>query len=113
MKQTLSKAGAGLATMTAFFGSCCALPLLLMSLGVGSMGFAAALVPYQPYLTAATIMLLAAAFYLVYGRRQTCADKDACDVKSIKRTKILLWVATAFALLFLIGPSIIARFLLS
>lgn len=86
MKRTLSKAGAVLATGTAFFGSCCALPLLLMSLGVGSMGFAAALVPYQPYLTVATIILLATAFYLVYGRKQTCADKEACDVKSIKRS---------------------------
>lgn len=112
MKQTLSKAGAVLATGTAFFGSCCALPLLLMSLGMGSMGFAAALVPYQTYLTIATIVLLATAFYLVYGHKQTCSNNEACDIKSIRRTKILLWVATGLALIFFVGPIVIAQFLL-
>lgn len=107
MKQALSKITAVFATGTAFFGSCCALPLLLMSLGVGGMGFAAALVPYQPYFMAGTGLLLAVSFYLVYGRKKICDGGGTCDVKNIRRTKIMLWIATGLALLFLVGPTII------
>lgn len=112
MKQKLTKLSALLATGSAFLGSCCALPLLLLSLGVGSMGFATALVPFRPYLILVTFILLAIAFYLVYGCKPVCEGKGACDVKSIRRTKILLWIATGLTLLFLVGPSIIAQCLL-
>lgn len=97
---------------TAFVGSCCALPFLLLSLGVGSAGLATAVAPFRPYMIGFTIVLLGTAFYRVYGRKQTC-EGGACDIKSIRRTKIWLWVATGLALLFLIGPDIIARCLLS
>lgn len=109
MKQKLTKFSALLATGTAFLGSCCALPLLLLSLGVGSMGFATALVPFRPYFIIATFILLAIAFYLVYGCEPLCEGKGACDVKNIRRTKILLWIAAGLTLLFLVGPSIVAK----
>ena len=109
MKQSISKITAIFATGTAFFGSCCALPLLLMGLGVGSVGFATTLAPFWPYLMGVTFLLLGIAFYTVYGCKQTCAGEGACDIKSIRRTKILLWVATGLALLFLVGPELIAR----
>lgn len=107
----LTRVSALLATGTAFLGSCCALPLLLLSLGVGSLGFAAALVPFRPYLTIVTLLLLGIAFYLVYGCKTVCEGKEACDIKSIRRTKILLWVAAGLAFIFLVGPSVIAAFL--
>ncbi|MBI4209155.1 MAG: mercury transporter MerT [Deltaproteobacteria bacterium] len=113
MSQRFSKIAAGLATFTAFFGSCCALPLLLVSLGVGGMAFANTLALYRPYFVGATILLLAVAFYLVYGRRQECSDDKACEPKAIRRTKILLWITTGLAFLFFIGPGLIARLFLS
>ncbi len=109
MKQSISKITAIFATGTAFFGSCCVLPLLLMGLGIGSAGLTTALAPFRPYLIGGTILLLGIAFYTVYGRKQNCECEGACDIKSIRRTKILLWVATGFSLLFLIGPELIAR----
>lgn len=106
MKQTLSKIAAFFAMGTAFLGSCCALPLLLMALGVGGAGFASALAPFRPIMIGITFVLLGVAFYTVYGCKQACAEDGTCDVKKIRRTKIMLWVATGLALLFLIGPSI-------
>lgn len=112
MKQSISKITALFATGTAFLGSCCALPILLLSLGIGSAGFATTLAPFRPYMIGITFLLLGIGFYTVYGCKQTCEGEGACDVKSIRRTKILLWVATGLALLFLAGPGIIARCIL-
>ena len=100
------------ATVFAFFGSCCALPLLLMGLGVGSAGLASILAPFRSYLIGVTLFLLGVAFYAVYGRKKVCEEGEVCDVKATRRTKIFLWIATGLALLFLIGPDIITRFLL-
>ena len=108
MKVNIPKVTATLATLTAFFGSCCALPLLLLGM-TGTVGFAAVLAPYQKYFTAITVILLAVAFYLVYGRKTTaCENPNFCSPKSQRVTKILLWISTGLALFFLIGPHIIA-----
>ena len=113
MKQNISKLTATLATGTAFLGSCCALPLLLLGLGIGSASLSTTLAPFRPYFIGITLVLLGVAFYTVYGCRQTCEGEGVCDVKSIRRTKMLLWIATGLALLFLIGPSIVAQCILS
>lgn len=113
MKQSLSKITAIFATGTAFLGSCCALPLLLLGLGAGSASLASSLAPFRPYFMGITFLLLGIAFYAVYGCKQTCEGEGACNMKSIRRTKILLWMATGLVLLFLIGPGIIARCILS
>lgn len=108
MKQNLPKVMAVLATGTAFLGSCCALPLLLLGL-TGTVGFAAALVPYQKYFTVVTIALLAVAFYLVYGRKSVaCEDSKFCGVRSQQITKGLLWISAGLAFVFLIGPYLVA-----
>lgn len=96
------------ASAAAFFGSCCALPLLLLGL-TGTVGFASVLVPYQKYFMALTLILLGTAFYLVYGRKQAvCEDAKLCSPASQKGTKILLWISTALAAIILIGPHLIA-----
>ncbi|HSA59218.1 MAG TPA: hypothetical protein VLJ37_05985 [bacterium] len=107
----LSRIAAVSAGVTAFFGSCCALPLLLLGL-TGTVGFASVLVPYQKYFTLGTVVLLGTAFYLVYGRNPVVCDPPkadkVCNSKSQKITKVLLWVATALAAIFLIGPHFLA-----
>ena len=100
----LSRITAVGASAAAFFGSCCALPLLLLGL-TGTVGFASVLVPYQKYFTILTILLLGTAFYLVYGRKQAvCEDPRLCSPKSQSWTKMLLWVSMVLAGIFLIGP---------
>ncbi len=103
------------ASVTAFFGSCCALPLLLLGL-TGTVGFTSVLAPYQKYFTIGTIILLGTAFYLVYGRKQQVClpagkageNPKLCSPRSQGLTKILLWISTALAAIFLIGPHLIA-----
>ncbi len=105
---TLSRIAAIGASVAAFFGSCCALPLLLLGL-TGTAGFASAFVPYQKYFTVGTVLLLALAFWLVYGRKvAVCEDSKLCNPKSQRVTKILLWISTVLAAIFLIGPYLIA-----
>jgi mercuric ion transport protein len=97
----------GFATVAAFFGSCCALPLLLMFSGIGSMGLAMTVLPYRPYFIGATLLMLAGSFYMVYGRKTNqCTTAGSCSIKKVRRTKIMLWVATVVTFTFLVGPYI-------
>jgi len=112
MIHRITKWMAGGSIATAFVGSCCALPLLLMGLGAGGMGFAAALVPYRPYFIGFTALLLGTSFYFVYFKKTPpCDDALLCSTKSQKVTKSMLWIATGLVLLFLIGPDLIGRLL--
>jgi mercuric ion transport protein len=96
------------ASVSALFGSCCALPILLLTL-TGTVGFAASLVPYQKYFAAAAVVFLGVAFYLVYGRKRTsCAEEKACSLSQRRTTKILLWLAALLTAIFLIGPLLVA-----
>lgn len=109
MKEKWVKFTTLLAPLTAFVGSCCAIPLLLLSLGVGSAGFATAIAPYRIYLIGVTLLFLGIAFYLVYGRK--ACEGNLCRPQAIRRTKILLWIATGVVFLFLVGPHIAVRFI--
>src|SRR5262249_1256327 len=92
------------AALTAFLGSCCALPILLLTL-TGTVGFAASLVPYQKYFTIASLFFLGHAFYLVYGRKAVpCNEARACSPIRRKVTLILLWISALLVAIFLIGP---------
>ena len=90
---------------------CCVGPLLFVMLGVGA-GVASRFEPLRPVFTALTIGLLAVGFYIVYGRKRmpagetaACAPDGSCAVpRSRARDKMLLWVATVLALVFLTFP---------
>lgn len=97
-KKWLSAAGllGALASM-----SCCILPLVLFSLGAGGawIGTLTALSPYQPYIIAVTLVLLAVGFYLVYRKPspETCAPDSFCaSPNSDRLTKGALWLSTLF-----------------
>jgi len=77
---------------------CCIGPLILVGLGLGSVGLAAGLVKYRPYFLGTTAVLLGISFYLTYRKRQvTCAD-GSCEIRSGSKTmKGALWVITAAA----------------
>ena len=78
--------------------SCCILPLVLFSLGLGGawMGNLTALAPYQPIFVAITLGFLGAGFWVVYLRpKRACADGEACARPLPRRiVKTSLWLAT-------------------
>lgn len=96
---------AGLAGVAAAFGAalCCIGPILFVTLGVGA-GLASTFEPLRPLFTALTLLGLGFGFYTVYGRPATaesCANDEACArTRSRNREKIVLWSATALAVLF-------------
>lgn len=77
--QTLLAAGGLLGALVA--SSCCILPLVLFSLGIGGawIGNFTELAPYQPYFIAATLLFLGTGYWLVHrASKQACADGTAC-----------------------------------
>ena len=100
----------------AFLASlCCVGPLLFVAFGVGA-GLASTFEPLRPIFTVLTVALMAAGFYIVHGRRSaapamTEGDGPVCDVgdrctvsRHRTRDQVLLWGATALALVFLTFP---------
>lgn len=95
--------------------SCCIVPLVLFSAGMGGawLGNLSALTPYQPYFIAFTAVMLGYGFYLVYWKpRRACANNAACRRPMPKRlVKSGLWLATvvvAAALAFpYVAPSLL------
>ncbi len=79
--------------------SCCTLPLVLFSLGIGGawIGNLTALAPYQPILVAITLGFLGYGYWLVYRKPKAAyADGSACARPLANRiVKLALWLATA------------------
>lgn len=91
-----SLAGAFLAAAAA--SACCLGPLMLAALGLGSLGAFAAFEKYRPIFMAATLVLLAAAFYFTYRRREEKCEDGSCRVSSAgPKAKVLLWAAAVAA----------------
>lgn len=77
--QRLLAAGGLLGALAA--SSCCILPLVLFSLGIGGawIGNFTQLAPYQPYFISATLVFLGGGYWLVRrASKQACADGAAC-----------------------------------
>jgi mercuric ion transport protein len=78
--------------------SCCILPLVLFSLGIGGawIGNLTALAPYQPIFVAITLGFIGAGFWLVYLRpKPGCTDGEACARPLPGQiAKTSLWLAT-------------------
>ena len=87
--------------------SCCILPLVLFSLGISGawIGNLTALAPYQPVFAAVTLGLLGCGYYLVYRRKQECAEGGACGRPLPNRlVKVALWSATTLVTAALFFP---------
>ena len=91
---------------------CCVGPLVFVAFGVGA-GLASSFEPLRPLFTMLTLALLAVGFYVVYGRRRIVTQADgasggpdgSCAVPRYSvRDRILLWVATLIALVFVTFP---------
>jgi mercuric ion transport protein len=95
-QQRLIAAGGILGALAA--SSCCIVPLILFSIGIGGawIGNLTALAPYKPLFVAGTAGLLGYGFYLVYWKpRRACADGAACARPIPSRlVQLALWIAT-------------------
>ncbi|MCF6179762.1 MAG: mercury transporter MerT [Geopsychrobacter sp.] len=96
------------AVITGFLASACCLgPLLLVFLGIGSAGAFVVLEPYRLYFMVITLLFLGGGFYFTYRKPKADCEDSACCAKGSKKVqKILLWLATLFALLMLFFPQI-------
>jgi len=92
--------------------ACCLGPLLLLGLGL-SAAAASWFAPLRPYFLAASIVLLAVAFYLAYRRPRSAGnDASCCELPdSARRTRLGLWIAAAVVALFAFFPLYGARLL--
>ncbi|MFK5921999.1 MAG: mercuric transporter MerT family protein [Verrucomicrobiota bacterium] len=103
------------AVLTAILSSaCCWLPLLLIAFGASAVGVSGFFESYRFWFLAATIILLASGFYLLYFRQEKCTPADCCsplNPKLQRFNKILLWCATIAVALFSVSPSSLGFFL--
>jgi mercuric ion transport protein len=78
--------------------SCCIVPLVLFSLGIGGawIGNLTALAPYKPLFVAGAAGILGYGFYLFYWKpRRACAGDAACARPIPSRlVQTALWTAT-------------------
>lgn len=95
-RQRLVAVGGILGALAA--SSCCIIPLILFSLGIGGawIGNLTALAPYKPLFVTTTAGVLGYGFYLVYWKpRRACADDAACARPIPSRlVQLALWIAT-------------------
>lgn len=99
-RQRLVVVGSILGALAA--SSCCIVPLLLFSVGIGGawVGNLTALAPYKPLFVTGTAGVLGYGFYLVYWKpRQACASGAACARPIPSRlVRSALWIATALVI---------------
>ena len=103
-----SWATVGAAVAAVLSSACCWIPLLLIGVGASAAGVAGFFEAYRPYLLAATVLLLAVGFYLVYFHKPRCGPDAACAVPKSPLTrfnKVMLWVASGVVLLFSFFPN--------
>lgn len=88
--------------------SCCVLPLVFFSLGIGGAWISnlTALAPYQPIFIALTLGFLGFGFYRVYWRPQAaCAAGEVCARPLPNQiVKTTLWLTTAIIAVALAFP---------
>ena len=96
--------------------SCCILPVVLFSLGIGGAWIAnfTQLARYQPIFIAATVGLLGAGYWLVYrASRQACTEDRACARPLPNRLVMVVLVAATVIVIVAFGFDFAAPYLLS
>lgn len=123
--EQIAKIGTVVSALVA--SSCCWLPLLLLAVGISGAGIATTMEAYRPIFVVVTFGLLAAAFYFTYLPRKAigAAEHSCCASELIAgapatadcraptgtrrfsmmaMSKIMLWVVTVLAVVFLLFP---------
>src|SRR5689334_10036046 len=86
---------------------CCVAPLVLLALGIGGawIGNLTALEPYRPLFIGITVLFFGVAFRKLYLAPQACAAGGSCsDPLTLRRQRVVLWVASILMLGLLAVP---------
>jgi len=92
---------AGSAIGAVLASSCCILPLVLITLGVGGtwIGTLTSLKDYQPIFVVFTVAFLGVAFWRVYRSPGTTCDDATCAPRGSRRVvKTVLWASAGLGL---------------
>lgn len=93
MKEKLAAVGSLVAS--ALLSFCCPVPLVLASLGLGSLGLSSFIWPIRPYLIGLSAVLLGLGFWRVYRK------------PSAKANRVLLWISVAAFVVGVITPYVV------
>lgn len=93
MKNTSTVASGMGALFSALLASACCLgPIVLAGIGLGGLGLAATFAPYRPVFLVLTGVLLAAAFYFAYRKREVVCKDGRCELRASGPVyKAFLW----------------------
>lgn len=92
-------ASAGVASL------CCIGPAVFIALGLGSLGAFAVFEQYRPIFMGLAAVVLGAAFYFAYRRREVACPDGSCKMASgSPKAKAALWVITVVAAGFMSAP---------
>jgi mercuric ion transport protein len=86
----------GLSALALAFGVCCVAPWAVTFLGVAGAVLLARLAFFQPYVVAATIILLGVGFWFVY--RQPPAQAT-CNIVQRRKLRWLVWSAAILVII--------------
>ena len=92
-------ASAGIASL------CCIGPTIFIALGLGGLGAFTVFETYRPVFMGITALVLAAAFYVTYRKREVACEDGSCRMASgSPKAKAALWALTAVTLVFMSAP---------
>lgn len=100
----------GGAISAVFASVCCVGPVVLAGLGIsaGGIGFVKGFGKFHTLFMILTFVLLGSAFYFTYRERCKPVDQTTgCCPAENKKNRIILWIATVVAILFLVLPFLI------
>ncbi|MCH7760509.1 hypothetical protein IIA15_03780 [candidate division TA06 bacterium] len=107
MKEKATAVGAVFAAVGASL--CCTGPLVLAALGLGGIGFVHSVAKYQNFFIPLTILFLGSAHYFTWRKKEKCGPDGVCVTpKGDRLRKVILWVATGFAVFFLFFPYLLS-----
>jgi mercuric ion transport protein len=100
----LAGGGAAAALAGLLASSCCALPILMVSLGLGSVAGAlvSVLAAWRLPMLGLAALLLAAAWWSYWRRRPACSSEQSCKPSSARWLPVGLAAASAVVLLALL-----------
>jgi len=91
--------------LTAFGASlCCTGPIILMALGVTSVGIFSFIEPLRPYLTIFALGILSYSFYSAFRKQPECCEADLQKQKTRKST---LFIMAPIIIGFFVFPNLI------
>ena len=86
---------------------CCVVPLVLVFMGISGAWISTltALDPLRPWFSAAAVVSLAVAFWMLYRPASQCGVDGSCvEPATLRSRRRWLWLATALIVLLLLFP---------